>query len=46
MGVAGYSQGGAGAINAVTKFENSSLYKTLFTGSAAHPMLAIAQGWE
>lgn len=29
MGVAGYSQGGAGAINAVTKFENSSLYKRL-----------------
>ena len=46
MGVAGYSQGGAGAINAVTKFENSKLYKTLFTGSAAYPMLAMSMGWE
>lgn len=46
MGVTGYSQGGAGAINAVTKFENSSLYTTLFTGSAAYPMLALTQGWE
>lgn len=46
MGVAGYSQGGAGAINAVTKFDNSSLYSTLFTGSTAYPMLALTQGWE
>ena len=45
MGIAGYSQGGAGAINAVTKFENSGLYKTLFTGSAAYPLLATTQGW-
>ena len=45
MGVAGYSQGGAGAINAVTKFENSKLYSTLFTGSAAYPMLAMSMGW-
>ena len=45
MGVAGYSQGGAGAINAVTKFENSKLYSTLFTGSAAYPMLAVSMGW-
>ena len=46
MGVAGYSQGGAGAINAVTKFENSKLYSTLFTGSAAYPMLAMSMGWS
>ncbi len=45
MGVVGYSQGGAGAINAVTKFENSKLYSTLFTGSAAYPMLAMSMGW-
>ena len=45
MGIAGYSQGGAGAINAVTKFENSKFYKTLFTGSAAYPLLATSQGW-
>lgn len=46
MGAAGYSQGGAGAINAVTKFENSKLYSTLFTGSAAYPVLALSMGWE
>ena len=46
MGAAGYSQGGAGAINAVTKFDNSKLYKTLFTGSAAYPMLAMNMGWQ
>lgn len=45
IGIAGYSQGGAGAINAVTKFDNSKLYKTLFTGSAAYPLLAMSQGW-
>ena len=45
MGVAGYSQGGAGAINAVTKFENRKMYSTLFTGSAAYPMLAMSMGW-
>ena len=45
IGIAGYSQGGAGAINAVTKFSNSSMYKTLFTGSAAYPLLAKSQGW-
>ena len=45
MGIAGYSQGGAGAINAVTKFDNSSIYKTLFTGSAAYPMLSMSMGW-
>ena len=45
MGIAGYSQGGAGAINAVTKFSNSGYYKTLFTGSAAYPLLAKTQGW-
>ncbi len=45
IGIAGYSQGGAGAINAVTKYENSRYYKTIFTGSAAYPLLAMTQGW-
>ena len=45
IGITGYSQGGAGAINAVTKFDNSSYYKALFTGSAAYPLLAMTQGW-
>lgn len=46
IGAIGYSQGGAGAINAVSAFENSSYYKTLFTGSAAYPLLARNMGWE
>lgn len=46
IGVIGYSQGGAGAINAATTFENSSRVKALFTGSAAYSLLATSMGWE
>lgn len=46
IGCIGYSQGGAGAINAVTNFDNSYKYKTLFTGSAAYPLLSKNMGWE
>ena len=46
IGIIGYSQGGAGAIRAVTNFENGSRYKTIFTGSAAYPTLAKNMGWE
>ncbi len=46
IGIVGYSQGGAGAICAVTNFENGSRYKTIFTGSAAYPTLAKNMGWE
>lgn len=46
IGVIGYSQGGAGAINAATAFENSSRVKALFTGSAAYSLLAMSMGWE
>lgn len=45
IGAVGYSQGGAGAINAVTAFPNSGLYRALFTGSAAYPLLARNMGW-
>ena len=45
MGIIGYSQGGAGAICAVTNYENGALYKALFTGSAAYPTLAKNMGW-
>lgn len=45
IGIVGYSQGGAGAIRAVTEYENSSQYKTLFTGSAAYALLAQNMGW-
>lgn len=46
IGIVGYSQGGAGALCAVTKYENSSMYKTIFTGSAAYSLLAKNMGWE
>lgn len=46
IGIIGYSQGGAGAIRAVTEFENGKNYKTIFTGSAAYPFLANNIGWN
>lgn len=46
MGIVGYSQGGAGAIRALTNYENGKHYKTIFTGSAAYPTLARNMGWE
>lgn len=45
IGITGYSQGGAGALRAVTEFENSDKYKTIFTGSAAYVQLAKNMGW-
>lgn len=45
IGCVGYSQGGAGAIRAVTEFDNSDKFKTLFTGSAAYSTLAKNMGW-
>ncbi|HEL1906874.1 TPA: hypothetical protein TX976_000812 [Streptococcus suis] len=46
IGITGYSQGGAGALGAITKYDNSHLYKAIFTGSAAYPTLAKNMGWE
>ncbi len=46
IGNLGFSQGGAGAIRAVTELENSNRYKTIFTGSAAYAKLAKNMGWE
>ncbi|WP_308642054.1 poly(ethylene terephthalate) hydrolase family protein [Paenibacillus nuruki] len=46
IGAIGYSQGGAGALRAVTEYKNSSKYKTIFTGSAAYPLLAKNMGWR
>ncbi len=46
IGIVGYSQGGAGALCAATKYENSALYKAIFTGSAAYASLAKMMGWE
>lgn len=46
IGIAGFSQGGVGAINAVTAQENGHHYKTIFTGSAANFELSKALGWN
>lgn len=35
IGIAGHSQGGAGAINAATVYENSSMFTSLYTASGA-----------
>lgn len=45
IGVAGHSQGGVGAINAVMVQENGSCYKALYTASATHAALAALLGW-
>ena len=37
VGIAGHSQGGVGAVNAVTNQENGKQYKALFTASATSP---------
>ncbi len=46
MGIIGYSQGGAGALAAVSEYENGKLYKTIFTGSAAYKFMAGNFGWN
>ncbi|MBQ6572323.1 MAG: hypothetical protein IIX31_06515 [Alistipes sp.] len=45
IGIAGYSQGGAGALRAATEFANSHCYTTLFTCSAASQLLSQNLGW-
>lgn len=46
IGIVGYSQGGAGALAAVTEYDNGTAYKTIFTGSAAYPVLSNNMGWK
>ena len=46
IGIVGFSQGGAGALAAVTMYGNGTAYKTIFTGSAAYPFLAGNMGWK
>ena len=46
MGIIGYSQGGAGALAAVSEYENGKVYKTIFTGSAAYQFMAGNFGWH
>lgn len=43
LGIVGYSQGGAGAVRAVTEYDNGGMFKVLFTGSAAH--IYLSQMW-
>jgi pimeloyl-ACP methyl ester carboxylesterase len=45
VGVVGYSQGGAGAIRAVSEHPNGTVFKAIFTGSAAYSELARNMGW-
>ena len=45
IGVVGYSQGGSGALAAVTEYDNGSEFKAIFTGSAVEPGLAKSMGW-
>ena len=46
IGILGFSQGGAGALAAVTMYDNGKMYKTIFTGSAAYPLLASNLRWK
>lgn len=46
IGITGHSQGGIGAINAVTEQANGNYYKTIYTASAPHRELATALKWE
>ena len=46
IGIAGHSQGGVGAINAVTSQDNGLYYKAIYTASTTHLELAKALKWE
>ena len=45
IGIAGHSQGGVGAINAVTNQPNGYYYKAIYTASTTHYELATALEW-
>lgn len=46
IGSLGHSQGGVGAINAVTAARHAGLYKTVVSESPTHPELAAALEWD
>ncbi|MGM9605875.1 MAG: alpha/beta hydrolase [Oscillospiraceae bacterium] len=46
IGIAGHSQGGAGAINAVTAQENGTCYTALYTASTTHLALSHELQWS
>ncbi|WP_079908706.1 hypothetical protein [Paenibacillus sp. 32352] len=45
IGIAGHSQGGVGAINAVSAQGNGNSYKTIYTASTTHHALAEGLKW-
>lgn len=45
VGVSGHSQGGVGAINAVSNFDNSNLFRSIYTASTTKHALALALKW-
>lgn len=46
VGISGHSQGGVGAINAVTEFGNSNIFKSIYTASTTSIELANALEWN
>lgn len=45
IAIGGHSQGGMGAFNAVTEYENGSNYKAIFSLSPTNPELALGLQW-
>lgn len=46
IGITGHSQGGVGAINAVTAFPNSKMFTSIYTASAPSMELSTALKWN
>ncbi|WP_196000440.1 alpha/beta hydrolase [Clostridium sp. 1001271B_151109_B4] len=46
VGISGHSQGGVGAINAVTEFDNSNVFTSIYTASTTSIELANALEWN
>ena len=46
IGITGHSQGGAGAVNAATKYGNSNRYTSLYTASAVGHGIANGNNWH
>ncbi|MEO2212751.1 NINE protein [Paenibacillus amylolyticus] len=46
IGISGHSQGGVGAINAVTRFSNSDMFTSIYTASTTGLELAKALKWD
>lgn len=46
IGISGHSQGGVGAINAVTSFDNSDVFTSIYTASTTSLELAQALEWN